>query len=182
LQTDNGKEFDSIGLRLLFSAYDIQLRLSCPYTSQQNGKAERVLCTLNDFLCTMLLHSAAPLAFWAEVLATMTYLINRHPRRATGTTTPFSLLFGVAPTYNELHVFGYRCFPNIVATSRHKLNAQSAPCIFIGYPVYHRGYRCYNITLRWVILSHHVIFDENVFPFRADSTTTIAPWHSTADM
>lgn len=39
LQTDNGREYDSAALRLLFSSHGIQLRLSCPYTSQQNGKA-----------------------------------------------------------------------------------------------------------------------------------------------
>jgi hypothetical protein len=33
LQTDNGKEFDNFALRSFFSAHDIHLRLSCPYTS-----------------------------------------------------------------------------------------------------------------------------------------------------
>jgi len=47
LQTDNGKEFDSTASRLL-AEHGIQFRLSCPYTSQQNRKAEWVLRTLND--------------------------------------------------------------------------------------------------------------------------------------
>ena len=63
LQTDNGREYDSNAMRTLLSNLGIQFRLSCPYTSQQNGKAERVLRTINDCLRTMLLHSAAPLTF-----------------------------------------------------------------------------------------------------------------------
>jgi hypothetical protein len=85
-------------MRLLLSSLGTQLRLSCPYTSQQNGKAERVLRTINDCVRTLLIYSAAPLAFWAEALATATYLSNRRPCRATGSTTPFQLLFGTPPT------------------------------------------------------------------------------------
>jgi transposase InsO family protein len=91
LQTDNGREFDNYALRSFFSANSVALRLSCPHTSQQNGKAERVLQTLNDCMRTLLFHSAAPTSFWAEALATATFLVNRRPCRATGTTTPFQL-------------------------------------------------------------------------------------------
>jgi hypothetical protein len=95
-----------------------------------------------------------------------TYLIKRRPCRATGTTTPFRLLFGVEPSYDELHVFGCHCFPNLTATTKHKLDAGSTLCVFIGYPSDHCGYRCYDLAMRRVITSRHVIFDEHIFPFR----------------
>lgn len=38
-QTDNGKEFDNFALRSFLANNGIALRLSCPYTSAQNGKA-----------------------------------------------------------------------------------------------------------------------------------------------
>jgi transposase InsO family protein len=47
-QTDNGREFDNSASRAFFATHGIALRLTCPYTSQQNGRAERVLRTLND--------------------------------------------------------------------------------------------------------------------------------------
>ena len=172
-QTDNGGEYDSTAMRLLLSSLGTQLRLSCPYTSQQHGKAERILRTVNDCLRTLLIHSAAPLALWAEALATATYLINRRPCRATRSTTPHELLFGVAPSYTELRVFGCRCFPNTTAVSPHKLAARSTPCVFIGYPADHRGYRCFNITIGRVITSRHVVFDEGVFPFCDTSNSTL---------
>lgn len=179
LQTDNGKEFDSTASRTLFAAHGIQFRLSCPYTSQQNGEAERVLRTLNDCVRTMLLHSAAPLAFWAEALSTATYLLNQRPCRATGSATPFGLLFGAEPSYDELRVFGCRCFPNLTATTKHKLDPRSMICVFIGYPADHRGYRCYDLATNQVITSRHVVSDEQVFPFRA---TPAAPSENRSDV
>jgi len=98
LQTDNGKEFDSYATRSLLASMGTVFRLSCPHTSQQNGKAERVLRTLNDSIRTLLIHSAAPLQFWAEALNTATYLLNRRPCRATGSVTPHQLLLGTPAT------------------------------------------------------------------------------------
>jgi transposase InsO family protein len=43
LQTDNGREYDSASMRAFLAAQGVVFRISCPYTSQQNGKAERVL-------------------------------------------------------------------------------------------------------------------------------------------
>jgi histone deacetylase 1/2 len=88
LQTDNGREFDSTALRFFLSAHGVALRLSCPYTSQQNGKAERALRTLNDCIRTLLIHSGASTSFWAEALSTATYLVNRRPCQATASRTP----------------------------------------------------------------------------------------------
>lgn len=166
VQTDNGKEFDSYAMRTFFAAHGTQLRLSCPYTSQQNGKAERILHTINNCLRTLLLHCAAPLAFWAEALSTATFLLNRRPCRATASTTPHQLLFGTPPSYDDLRVFGCRCYPNTTATAAHKLSARSAVCAFIGYPADHRGYRCYDLASGRVITSRHVLFDEHSFPFK----------------
>jgi histone deacetylase 1/2 len=125
----------------------------------------------------MLVHSAAPQEFWAEALATATYLVNRRPCRTTGNATPYSMLFGVAPSYNELRVFGCRCFPNITATTPHKLATRSTTCVFLGYPADHRGYRCYDVATDRVITSRHVVFDEDVFPFRV----TAAPSNNVVD-
>jgi transposase InsO family protein len=79
LQTDNGREYDSAALRAFFSTHGISLRLSCPYTLQQNSNAERVLRTISDCLRTPLIHSGAAPTFWAEALNTATHLLNRRP-------------------------------------------------------------------------------------------------------
>jgi histone deacetylase 1/2 len=80
-QTDNGKEFDNTASRAFFAKHGIALRLTCPYTSQQNGRAERILRTLNDGVRTLLLQASLPPTFWPDALAASTYLLNRRPCR-----------------------------------------------------------------------------------------------------
>jgi len=172
LQTDNGREFDNHALRTFLASHGVSLRFSCPYTSQQNGKAERILRTLNDGVRMLLFHSAVPPVFWAEALATMTYLLNRRPCTSTGTTTPHQLLLGAPPDYTLLRVFGCACYPNLTATTTNKLSPRTTRCIFFGYLPDHHGYRCYDPTTRRVFTSRHVVFDELSFPFRATVTPT----------
>ena len=65
-------------------------------------------------------------------------------------------------------IFGFfecLCFPLLSSPKIHKLHPRSSPCVFLGYPSSHSGYKCYNIPSRKIIVSHHVIFDETVFPF-----------------
>src|SRR6185437_14933965 len=42
VQCDNGREFDNSTFRSFFLSRGVQLRMSCPYTSPQNGKAKRM--------------------------------------------------------------------------------------------------------------------------------------------
>lgn len=167
LQTEKGREFDNHASHSFLPSLGIRLYLTCPYTSQQNGRAERALRTLNESMHTMLFHASALLTFWPDTLATATYLLNRRPCRARSNATPHDLLLGRSPDYSHLHVFGYLCYPNIADTVPHKLAPRSTPCIFLSYPVDTKGYRCYNPTTKRVLTSHHVCFDETVFPFRS---------------
>eukprot|EP00267_Zea_mays_P040592 XP_008680671.1 uncharacterized protein LOC103655747 [Zea mays] len=47
---DNGCEFDNHASRPFFLTSGIQLRLSCPYTSTQNGRAERMIHTTTNMI------------------------------------------------------------------------------------------------------------------------------------
>src|SRR5438132_1702970 len=69
----------------------------------------------------------------------------------------------------HLSVFGCLCYPNLSATTPHKLAPQSTACVFIGYPSSHKGYRCLDLSTRRIIISRHVIFDEFVFPIATAS-------------
>lgn len=88
------------------------MRLSCLYTSSQNGTAERIVRTLNDCVRSLLVHAGMPYTYWGEALSTATHLLNRRPCRASGQATPFQLLLGTPPSYHHLHVFGCLCYPN----------------------------------------------------------------------
>ncbi|GJU53125.1 ribonuclease H-like domain-containing protein [Tanacetum coccineum] len=47
---DHGGEFDNHALRKLFADNDIKFRFSCAKTSQQNGKSERMVRTINNLI------------------------------------------------------------------------------------------------------------------------------------
>lgn len=140
-------------------------RFSCPDTSSQNGKAERMLRTLNNITRTMLHHASLPLNFRNYALEIATYLRNILPTKTFTKMTLFQALFQKIPSYDHLRVFGCLCYPNLSSTSPHKLTPRFAPCIFLGFPPNHRGYRCHNFTTQKFIISQHVTFVENNFPY-----------------
>lgn len=61
-------------------------------------------------------------------------------------------------------MFGCLCYPNLSATAAHKLAPHSTPCVFLGYPSDHKGYRCLDLSTNRLIISRHVTFDETTFP------------------
>lgn len=69
------------------------------------------------------------------------------------------------PSYIHHRFFLLLCFPLIPSNSRHKLQASSIPCEFLGYPSNHRGYKCLNFFNFKIFSSHPVLFNEYIFPF-----------------
>ena len=113
---------------------------------------------------TLLLQASLPAHFWAESLHICTYLLNRLPSAAYLAPTPHHALFGTPPRYDHLPVFGCAYYPNTTATAPHKLAPRSTPCVFLGYSRDHKGYRCFDLTSRRVLISRHMVFDETIFP------------------
>jgi hypothetical protein len=80
-------------------------------------------------------------------------------------STPFFALHGTLPSYHDLRAFGCTCYPNLSATSPHKLAPRSTLCAFLGYSPDHKVYQCLDLNTNCVIISRHVDFDETTFPF-----------------
>jgi hypothetical protein len=80
--------------------------MSCPYTSPQNGKAERMICTTNDVMRSLLFQASLAARYWAESLYTATYILNRLPTKAISVPTPYFVLFSTTPSYAHLWIFG----------------------------------------------------------------------------
>jgi hypothetical protein len=122
IQCDNGREFDNSSTSFFLLSNGTQLLMSCPYTSPQNGKAERIIHSVNNIIRTLLIQASLPERYWAERLHTATYLSNSLPAMAIHATYPHHALFGSAPSYEHLRVFGCMCYPNKTATVPHKLS------------------------------------------------------------
>ena len=164
-QCDNGGEYDNKSFHQFCQLHGMTFRFSCPHTSSQNGKAERKIRTINNIIRTILAHASLPASFWHHALQMATYLLNILPNKQLAFQSPTKILYQKDPSYSHLRVFGCLCYPLIPSTSRNKLQARSTPCVFLGYPSNHRGYKCYDLSSRKILVSRHVIFDEHTFPF-----------------
>jgi hypothetical protein len=99
IQCDNEREFDNSSTQTFLLSKGTQLRMSCPYTSPQNGKAERIIRTINNVICTLLIQASLPGRYWAEGLHTAVYLLNCLPTKTISVACPHVALFGSAPSY-----------------------------------------------------------------------------------
>lgn len=160
--SDNGTEYKS--LTPLFHELGIIHRFSCPYTPEQNGRAERKHRHIVETALTLLNHAHVPLKHWDDAFITSTYLINRMPSVVLNNKTPYELLTGHLPNYSHLKVFGCLCFPYLKPYNNHKLEPKSQSCVFLGYNPVYKGYKVL-LPNKKLIITRHVLFYENVFPF-----------------
>ncbi|GKB61176.1 ribonuclease H-like domain-containing protein [Tanacetum coccineum] len=160
---DHGGEFDNRNFHKLFADNGIQFRFSCPKTSQQNGKSERMVRTINNLIRTLLFQANLPPTFWVEALNVATHLLNFLPSTAINNEIPYTRLFGTNPDYSLLRTFGCLCYPHL--DTNHKLEPRATPSIYLGQASNHRGYRCLDLKTNKIIISRHVTFDETVFPY-----------------
>ena len=120
--------------------------------------------TLVEAVRSMLSESSLPKKFWAEALATATYLRNRSPTKAVEGMTPIEAWSGEKPSVTHLRVFGSACYSHIPKDERKKLDPKAQEAIFLGYGIETKGYRLYNINSQKVYFSRDVIFNEMKFP------------------
>jgi hypothetical protein len=158
IQCDNGCEFDNSSTCFFLLSNGTQLRMSCPYTSPQNDKAERIILSVNNVIHTLLIQA--------------TYLLNRLSTMAIQVACPHFAMFGSVPSYEHLRIFGCTCYPNMTATAPHKLSPRSIWCVFLGYSADHKGYRCLDLSTNRLVVSRHVVFDEDSFPLAASPSLT----------
>jgi hypothetical protein len=138
----------------------------------QNGRAERITRTTTNMIRRLLFQASLPTSYWAEALHTATHLLNCLPSTAVSHPTPHFALYGTTPSYDHLHVFDCACCPNTSATAPHKLSPRSTCCIFLGYSPDHKGYHYLDLVSHRIIISRHVVFDEDVFPLAGSSPPT----------
>ena len=67
---------------------------------------------------------------------------------------------GVRSDESCLKVFGCIAYVHIPYELRTKLDPKAKKCIFIGYSLEQKGYRCYNPVTRQIRVSRDVVFDE----------------------
>lgn len=79
--------------------------------------------------------------------------------------TPFEVLFGLFPKYDHLCVFECLCYPNTSSTSPQKLSPRFSGCVYLGPAIDQKGHKYLYLMTQRVIISRHVVFDEDHFPY-----------------
>ena len=177
LRSDNAKEYFSTPLSSFMSSHGILHQLSCAYTPQQNGVAERKNRHLVETTCTLLLHHKVPQRFWGDAILAACYLINRMPSSVLHDHIPHSILLPTQSLfYFPPRVFGCVCFVHILKPGQDKLSAKATKCVFLSYSCLQRGYRCYSPYTNCYFISTDVTF------FEDSSFFSSAVRHSTPDV
>jgi hypothetical protein len=172
LQSDGGGEYTSLQFQSFLSQHGIVFRKTCPYTSPQNGVAERKLRHILETGFTLLAHAHLSNRYWVDSFITAVYTINRLPTAKLNYLSPYEKLYNTSPNYQKLKVFGCLCFPLLRPYGLHKLDFRSKPCIFLGYQF--AGYKCLDPVTNRAYLSRHVVFVENSF-LAKDHAVTLLP-------
>ncbi|PKU68501.1 Retrovirus-related Pol polyprotein from transposon TNT 1-94 [Dendrobium catenatum] len=170
IQTDGGSEFTNNELKSFLQNNGIHHRISCPYTPEQNGMAERKNRHIIETTRTLLQTAHLPYQFWPDAALTAVHLINRMPSVTIQNKTPFELLHQTKPTYSHLKTFGCACYPWTPPSQRHKLEPKASQCLFLGYHESYKGYKCLNVSTNKILFSRHVTFEEDLFPFSLSPT------------
>jgi hypothetical protein len=162
-RSDNGGEFINDAFTANLEEAGIMRQRSAPYAHQQNGKAERVMRTIEGRMYAMLDYAHLSPSLWGEAALTACYLFNRTESRALPPgKTPYEMLHGVQPNLAHLRVFGARCFARIPTELQQKLGPRSRKAIFMGYPPGVKAWRCQDSVTGTFFNSRDVIFDEGL--------------------
>ncbi|RVW66051.1 Retrovirus-related Pol polyprotein from transposon TNT 1-94 [Vitis vinifera] len=148
LRSDNGGEYQSSNLQKYLEGHDIIHQTTCSNTPQQNGVDERKNRHLLEVVRASLIATKTPISYWGEAITFGAYLINRVPSSSINFQTPLQALTNVvvAPTVPNLppRVFGCVAFVHLHKHQRTKLTSHALQCVFVGYALHKKGYRCYH--------------------------------------
>ncbi|CAI7791852.1 unnamed protein product [Closterium sp. NIES-54] len=125
-----------------------------------------------DVARTSMIHAAAPHFLWPFAVQYAMHQIKLQPHVSLPETTPTLRWTGKVGDASLFGVWGSRDF--VRDTSADKLSSRDVPCVFLGFPPDAPGWQFYHPTLRRVLSSQDVTFDESVsyyrlFPYRTAS-------------
>jgi hypothetical protein len=162
LRSDGGGEYFSNEFNEYLKEHGIQRKYSCSYSPQQNGIVERKNMHIVEIARAMLNEKNLPNYFWAEVVVTVVYIMNRTPTTVVHGMTPEEKFTCKKPDVSHLRVFSCIAYVHIPNEKRSKLDPKAEKCIFIGYSLEQKGYRCFNPSTRKLQMSRDVVFNEMV--------------------
>ncbi|CAI7755360.1 unnamed protein product [Closterium sp. NIES-53] len=164
LRSDQGGEFLRKEFTTFVNGKGIVHDLTCPNTPQQNGMAEREMCTAVESVRTMLLHMGVQHHWWHLALRQAVWVRNCLERSTTPPgTTPYQLLTGKKPDLTLARVWG--CMVQFMVPEQQrggKLAPKARWGLHLGVSPASKGWEVLNLTDDKVVTSVEVIFYETV--------------------
>ncbi|CAI5523318.1 unnamed protein product, partial [Closterium sp. Naga37s-1] len=169
LHSDRGGEFSSDLLRDFCRGEGILQSFTNPDSPQKNGIAEHRIGLVMEVTRTSMIHAAAPHFLWPFALRYAAHQLNLWPR-VSPETSPTLRWTGKVGDASVFRVWGSHAF--VRDTSADKLSARTISFVFLGFVPDALGWKFYYPTLRRVLPSQDVTFDESVpfyrlFPYRS---------------
>ncbi|PLW13868.1 hypothetical protein PCASD_19703 [Puccinia coronata f. sp. avenae] len=174
--SNNGGKFCNKPFASLFDERGIQHLTSAPYTLEQNPLAERGNRTTVKKACALLSTSGLPLQWWGEAVQLSVYLENCSPDSSIGFALPYKKWHGWSTDLSHLVPFGCRA---VVLQEKKKRGSKLAPsgveAIFINYDVCHHTYKLWVPKTNELVVSHHIRFFPQTFPWKTVSNPLPSP-------
>ncbi|KAL0557270.1 hypothetical protein IC582_005796 [Cucumis melo] len=113
-----------------------------------------------------MLSTSLPLYLWGDSILTAAHLINRMPSHILHLQTPLDCLKESYPStllVSEvpLRVFGCTAYVHNFGSNQTKFIPRAQACVFVGYPLHQRGYKCFHPPFRKYFVTMDVTFCEN---------------------
>ena len=173
VRLDNAGEFKSDAFTAYLQDHGIVRESSAPYAHEQNGKAERLMRTLQGRVRSMMTAVGAPPSLWGEAVLACSFLFMRTPSRSLPDhRTPYEMVYGKPPDLSHLRVWGCRCFARVPTELQTKLGSRSRECRLMGFPEGVKGYRVRDISSGTFFNSCDVIFDKSSTDLDPDAVDT----------
>lgn len=154
--------FDSPAWRDYYTSRGVIHETSMPYSSAQNGLAERAIRTTIEDVRTLLHDSGLGHSYWAEAAAYSIHTHNLIPSRRHPGKIPLESLTGKRQGVSHLRVFGASVWAKIPTvhgaqvTGGSKLDPRSVACRFLGYASGAGNYKVQDKATRRVFVSRDV--------------------------
>ena len=112
----------------------------------------------------MLSHAGLSNAYWAEAVATATYLGNRMVSTTLKSSqTPYQQWYGKKPKLKQIWTFGCTVYSHIPDGEHKKLDKKAKKLRFIGYTETAGNYKVWDEKKQKCYICYDVIFNENDF-------------------
>lgn len=163
-RSDGGGEFISNRFSQFLRENGITRQKSAAESQEQNGRAERIIQSLNNITRCFLHHASLDAHFWPFAIQQAVFVKNRTATTVLNGKTPFELFNGKLPNLRDLRTFGCLAWGLIPKVSREgKYSDRSRKSIHLGRANEYQAYTLLDLENGKIFVSRNVTFAEEYF-------------------